>query len=100
MGATQMKTKRKKKAAKSTLAVAVVVNANGSLSGRSHRDWASFVHSEEKLVVTAAIKAAADWQAEGYGPYSILVGTLTRVAEVPTNYKLAAIPEPLKGGSL
>lgn len=89
-----MKTKRKKAAI--MFHVAVVLNTVGpekalALSGRPEGDWGSFVALSQDDAVGRAVKARAKWEAKGYGPYQIFVGTLTAEVIVPTNFKLVKL---------
>lgn len=80
---------RRKKAHHVAVVVANVVEIpNLAQSGRNpHGDWGSFVGTDRDKVVAAALKARQDWTRGAYGPYRILIGTLTEEIVTPTNYK-------------
>lgn len=84
--------KRKVKQAKSTLFVAVVCKAAENRSQRTEGDWSSFIHSDRKEAISAAMKARAKWEASGkFGPYDILVGELVQQVRVPVTFELTKI---------
>ena len=90
-----MKKKRRKIYPKKTagIFVAVIVKSNGAGSDRPHGDWASFI-GEEETVKNEVVNARAEWEAKGYGPYTILAGWLSQEIQVPVNVRVV----PLKKG--
>lgn len=63
-------------------------------SGRPRGDWACFVDKQESRAISQAIGAKKEWERKGaYGPYRILVGTLTKEATVPVRYRIVSIQE-------
>jgi ribosomal protein L39E len=88
--------KAKTKAKKVPLYVAVVVRPNVETSGfyrssrAQHGDRGSFLGTDREEVLAAALKAKADWE-KSYGPYEILIGTLTKRVVLPTNYKVVKL---------
>lgn len=88
-----MKKRRKPKA---KLFAAVVIGKPGVPSGRPFGDWGCFVGPECVAIISQALKARGHWERSGaYGPYRILVESLTEEVQTPTNYKLVR----LKGGA-
>jgi hypothetical protein len=91
--------KRKKKSIrkkKSVTFIAVVFQGNAELpimrsGGTIHGDYGSFVGADREAVVAAALKARQEWTRDSYGPYRILVGTLTEEVITPTQYQVVKL---------
>src|SRR5271170_5452061 len=61
-----------------------VVHKAWQTSGRPDGDWGSFLNKNKGEAITAAQTAKKRWEARGFGPYNIWVGTVTEVVtEVP-----------------
>lgn len=92
-----MKTKKRKTVArtkKETRYVAIVVDADLTkiLSNRNSGDWSAFFGTDRDEVAELAVKARAKWTASGnYGPYRILLGTLTEEVQTPSNFKVVKL---------
>lgn len=79
---------------KSALYVAVVCAENSGMlrSGRPEGDWAAFINTDRACAISAALRARSKWTASGrFGPYRVLVGTLSENVLTPTNYKLVKL---------
>ncbi|HEY6766602.1 MAG TPA: hypothetical protein VI386_17725 [Candidatus Sulfotelmatobacter sp.] len=76
-------------------AYVAVVHKMWDRSGRHDGDWASFIDKNKKEAIKSAIRARSKWEAKGYGPYQIWVGTLTQAVNVPEQFELEAINDSL-----
>jgi hypothetical protein len=89
--------KPKTKSKKLTRYVAVIASTGGVEIGltrsnrNTHGDWSCFTGTDRAAVVQQAMDARSDWTKGSYGPYRILVGTLTEEIVTPTNYKVVKL---------
>lgn len=69
--------------------IAIVVKEATDLatgSARPDHDWASFIDQSQSAAIARAQAALDRWTRQGYGPYIILVGTVTGRVVRPVQY--------------